>query len=257
MSLLSASDNTSEPLNVYLLTGDFSVVDPRFTPLNEKHRVYLEKVLRRKNWEDRVQLLDLAPAFFEALQSSPNLKSSYTPYTFLRLFMDKVPDIPDKLLYLDADTVVMKDLSPLYSVDLSGKEIGAVRDAYGRFFFGANYCNAGVLLLNLPLLKENRVFERCLDALNRKHYPFPDQDVLNHYTRGKKVFLPREFNEQTKLRESTVIRHYCNQPRIFPNIHALIAKPWDIERIHEVYKITVHDQLYRQMTECFEEYSHE
>jgi lipopolysaccharide biosynthesis glycosyltransferase len=257
MSLVSASEVTSEPLNVIVLTGDFTSINPAFKPFGEKERAYLEKILQSKNPANTIKVLDVAPYFFASLKDSPNLKSSYTPYTLLRLFMDKIPSLPDKILYLDADTIVMKDLARLYAVDVTGKELAWVRDAYGRFFIGPNYCNAGVLLLNLPELKKNQVFEKCLERLNKKHYPFPDQDVLNKFTRGHKLYLPREFNEQTHLRPTTVIRHYCNQPRIFPNIHALIAKPWDIERIHKVYKITAHDRLYEECQHYWKEFEHE
>lgn len=257
MSLLSASNTTAEALHVYVLTGDFTSVNPKFKPFSEKQRALLEKEIQKKNPNSSIVVLDIAPLLKKELANSPNMESSYTPYTFLRLLLGEVPGMPDKILYLDADTIVMKDLLVLYSVDLGDKVLGGVRDAYGRFWINPNYCNAGVLLMNLPALKEGKIFERCFDLLRKKHYSFPDQDVLNIACRGKKFFLPREFNEQKKLRESTLIRHYCNQPRIFPYVHAMVAKPWDLNRIHAVYKITSHDRLYSQCESLWREFENE
>ena len=37
--------------------------------------------------------------------------------------MDEIPSLPNKLLYLDADTVCYKDLSELYNIDISDYEV--------------------------------------------------------------------------------------------------------------------------------------
>lgn len=246
MSLISAQESTKEPIDATILTGDFRSIDPRFSSFTESQRELLETVLRGKNFESRVHLVDLTIPFLEELDGSPNCQSSYTPYTLLRLFLDRLPNMGDKLLYLDADTIVVKDLNLLYSHDLGNKLCGWVLDRFGHILLAPTYCNAGVILLNMKQLKEEGILASCRLLLKKRKWPFPDQDVLNRLTKGRKLILPREFNEQQGLRKETVIRHYCNQPRIFPTIHAMIAKPWDIERIHEVYKTTVHDALYEE-----------
>jgi lipopolysaccharide biosynthesis glycosyltransferase len=257
MSLYSAQENTKDALDVFILTGDFTDLDPRFLAISDKQTRFLEKMIQKINPASRVNRLDVAPLFREVLAHSPNLHTSYTPYTLLRLFMDKIPSLPKKILYLDADTVVMKDLGSLYAVDLQDNYFAGVLDAYGRYLISPHYCNAGVLLFNLEKAKQDGIFESCLKLLARKHYFFPDQTVFNKVCKHHKLYLPREFNEQKKLRPSTVIRHYCNQPRIFPYVHAMVAKPWDIERIHQVYKTSIHDKLYREASALWEEAEHE
>jgi lipopolysaccharide biosynthesis glycosyltransferase len=147
---------------------------------------------------------------------------------------------------LDADTVSMKDVSTLFSIDVEGYEMAAVPDAIGKHFFGRHYCNVGVLLMNVTQMVEDGVFAKAIKLMNTHRYPFPDQDVLNKVTKGRRLHLPREFNEQKKIRPETVIRHYCNKPFIFPYPHALIAKPWEIDRIHEIHHTTAHDALYKE-----------
>jgi lipopolysaccharide biosynthesis glycosyltransferase len=257
MSLVSASEVSKDALNVTVLTGDFSNLSPKFKPFSEKQRAFLEKNLKAKNPLSSIHLIDCTSMVVSEMKDSPNLLSSYTPYIFLRLFLDRIGGLPDKILYLDADTIVMKDLSLLFSVDLGDKDLGWVRDAYGRWLISPNYCNSGVLLLNLPAIKKDHLFERCLQKLKNRHYPFPDQDVLNKCGKGHTVFLSGDFNEQKKLKETTIIRHYCNQPRIFPYVHALIAKPWDLERIHKVYRITALDRLHEECQYLWKEYEHE
>jgi lipopolysaccharide biosynthesis glycosyltransferase len=252
LSVVSACEKTSDALSITILTGDFSYLNLSYRPVSAEQIDILKKVLALKNPRNRLRVVDGAPFVQEYLSSSPNLSSTFTPYTFLRLFLDKISEVSPKILYLDADTIVMKDLTPLYSVDVTGYDFAGVKDAYGRWLINPHYCNSGVLLFNLPEVTKDRLFEKCLEDLAKHRHSFPDQDVLNRYAKGKKLFLPREYNEQTKLRPQTVIRHYCNQPRIFPYVHALIAKPWDIERIHKVYKTRVHDVLYAECESYWE-----
>ena len=256
MSLYSAQTTTKEALDVHVLTGDFTALDPRFKPFSEKQRAFLEGKIRLINPKSKITLHDIAASFNEAFAHSPNLHNSYTPYAMLRLFMDKIPGLPEKVLYLDVDTIVLKDLSKLYSVDVTDKDFAGVLDAYGRYLINPLYVNTGVLLMNLKKMKSDNVFARCIDLLAHHHYFFPDQAVLNKVCRKGKLYLPRDYNEQKKLHSSTLIRHYCNQPRIFPYVHAMIAKPWDIERIHQVYKTSIHDKLYRETSAIWEEFEH-
>src|SRR5574344_2117163 len=134
MSLISAVTSTPDSFHVDILTGDFTSLDPRFSSFSEKQRSFLEKTIQKINPANRISLVDVAPYFNAELASSPNRHSSYTPYTLLRLFMDKIPGLPDKILYLDADTIVLKDLRPLFAVELGKNYLGWVIDAYGRFW---------------------------------------------------------------------------------------------------------------------------
>lgn len=43
-----------------------------------------------------------------------------TPYTLLRLLADLIPEIPDKILYLDMDIMIAGDIRELYDIDVSG-----------------------------------------------------------------------------------------------------------------------------------------
>ncbi len=254
MSMVSAAENSSEPIRVTILTGDFTELNPAFLPVSEEERALLDRVLKTKNSANSVRLLDGAGLLKEALSTSKNMRTNYTPYTMLRLVIDRIPQLPDKLLYLDADTVVFKDLAPLYAVDLEGYYLGAVLDAYGRYYINPKYFNAGVILLNVPYLTQDHIFQKCLKDLATHRHLLPDQDVLNKYTRGKTFYLPAEYNEQKKLRPGTVIRHYSNQP-IYRGIYFYVkrAKPWEIDRIHSVYKSIALDRLYGECSNYWEE----
>jgi len=243
LSLLSMAQNTKEPLAVYLLTADFTDLDPRFTPISPKQSELLEKTIRHYNDESRMHLIDVRDLFNKELKDSVNLKTGYTPYTLLRLLLDLIPGIPDRLIYIDADTIVTGDIKELFEYDLHNKTVGGVRDYLGRFFIGVNYLNAGVMLIDMKKAREEALFFRARGLVNKLVMSFPDQTALNNCLVNKKCYLPRKFNAMRHLTKKTVIRHYCKMIIWFP-FHIINVKPWMIDDIHKKWHVYRHDALF-------------
>ena len=74
----------------------------------------------------------------------------------LRFYLPEVYPKLDKILFLDDDIVVQKDLSPLWSVDLQGMVNGAVetcKESFHRFDKYLNFSN--------PKISENFYPNAC------------------------------------------------------------------------------------------------
>ena len=105
----------------------------------------------------------------------------------------------ERLIYLDADILVRKDLRDLWNTDLQGHPIAAVQDVdipmgYPGFPPG-KYFNSGVLLMDL--VKIRIVFpelETLCFEMRDAHYW--DQDPLNMYFRGDLLWLNLTWNAQ-------------------------------------------------------------
>ena len=242
ISSLSLVTYCREPIEVYLFTMDLSDRDPRFLPITEEMRAYLESIYRRVNPASRVHLCDVGALYRATMLDSPNATTGYTPYCFLRLFADRVPGLPDRLIYLDTDTVFCGNVAELYATPLDGCELAGVRDRYGHRFFGINYLNSGGLLLDLAAIRETRLFQRALDACARKKIFLPDQTAINRACRKKKI-LSRRFNEQKNPRTDTVIRHFSMTVRFFPRIRPFSVKPWQVDEVHRILGEHRHDEI--------------
>ncbi|MCD8118887.1 MAG: hypothetical protein LUE29_05305 [Lachnospiraceae bacterium] len=199
--------------------------------------------------ESFVKKIDLSEEFARNLPI-PNMQTRFTPCCMLRLFADEIPELPNRILYLDTDIVCRRDISEFYHQDMEGFELAGVPDYYGRWFFHRkrwkfwkwDYLNSGVLLLNMEEIRKTGLFAKCRDLCAAKEMFMPDQSALNKLATAKKI-CPRRFNDQRKLHEDTVIQHFTTSFRFFPWIRTVSVKPWDVERMHEVLKLHEYDDL--------------
>lgn len=245
LSVLSLAKFTERPLHVYVLSMDMHELDPSFIPFSEKQIGILDGVLKEKNAESRAELIDVTEVFRAELAKGKNMKNHYTPYTLLRLYMDGFEHFPDKIIYLDIDTMCASDIAQLYDIDISGYEYGAVLDYMGHFWIHPLYCNAGVLLLNLKEIRETKLFARAREYVYTHRMIMPDQTAL-HRLAQRRMYLPRRFNEQRDLREDTVIKHFCRGIRWLPFFHIYNYKQWQRDEVHKKLKITYFDDLYEK-----------
>jgi lipopolysaccharide biosynthesis glycosyltransferase len=128
---------------------------------------------------------------------------------WLRFLLPELVDA-DRVLYLDADTFVAQPLDPLWSLDLDGHPLAAVPNVvsptqHDRIAaLGADprrFLNTGVLLLDLPLLRDRHVMQDLRRfAMDRaEDLRWPDQDALNVVLGdGWKELHPR-WNAQNSL----------------------------------------------------------
>lgn len=245
MSVLSlAMTNRSRPIHIFFLTGDFIDVNENYTSLTLRHASEMIAYCKKFNHHMSYDVIDMKEYLGDFFVKNKNYKSSYTPYAMLRLLVDKIKGMPDRLLHLDGDTVIMGLIDELYDTDLTGKDFAMVQDAVGHHYFGKRYCNSGVMLFNLVEIKKNNSLEKVRVFLKKHCLFMPDQSSLNFTCKKeRKLILPRKFNEQKDIREDTVIRHYCKVLHWLPYPHTTNIKPWNLDEFRKVYGDTSKELL--------------
>jgi lipopolysaccharide biosynthesis glycosyltransferase len=132
---------------------------------------------------------------------------------YLRLFIPEVLSDYDKAIYLDCDTIIQADISELYEMDFEDNYICAARDynsivniAYYpkvNYYFTQmlnfetmdNYINSGVLLMNLPKLRDINLPEKTFELLEKhKELLYPDQDIINLICKDKIKIIHNGWN---------------------------------------------------------------
>lgn len=247
LSVMSLAKHTERALSVYVLSMDLHEQNPAFVPFTQNQMNVLNEVLQEKNPESRAVLIDMTQHYTSYLAHGANKKGAiYTPYTLLRLYLDQLENVPDKIIYMDIDTMCIDDISKLWEIDISDYEYAAALDYMGRFWINKNYCNAGVLSLNLTVIRQSGLFEQARKLLYEKRLTMLDQAALNRL--GKRVlYLPDRFNEQRNIKPDTVIKHFCKGTSFKYVIPICFnIKQWQREKVHKKLKLHCFDDLYEK-----------
>ena len=253
--LISIKNRTNDIINCYIFTMDASRLNKEYICMTDEQIDFLNTVVKSKNPESEVTKVDVTEIYEREFLNCANEKAYCTPYTLLRLLADLVPNIPDKLLYLDIDIMVGKDISLLYNIDIEDYEYAAVREKYGSKLIRPDYINAGMLLLNMKKIKETKLLEKARELIKTKKLIFADQDAIFRAT-TKKLLLPRIYNEQSSFnRKDTVICHFCKRLLLlhYPRIENY--KQWNVEEVHSILKCHYFDndlEEYKNLVKQFE-----
>jgi UDP-glucose/galactose:(glucosyl)LPS alpha-1,2-glucosyl/galactosyltransferase len=184
----------------------------------------------------------------KAVTNKFKVSSHVSKAAYYRLFLPEIlPDDIDKILYLDSDVIVNKDLSPLFQLDFKSENfyLFAVNEIRWQSLdrlksidlTGSGYFNSGVLLVNLNKWRTENITETLIDiALNYKdQIKFYDQDVLNIAFEScwgeidyKFNTLNLEYLEGKVNQDDCAIIHYTggSKPWHYRNRHPLKALYW-------------------------------
>ncbi len=239
--LISITNKTKEDVCCYIFTMDVTRIKPEYKPITNEQVQFLDEVVKSKNPNNQVIKVDVTELYEKEFGQCKNENAYCTPYTLLRLLVDLVPKMPDKLLYLDIDMMAADDISKLYNKDISEYEYAAVKEKYGSWFIQLDYINAGMLLLNMKKIKETRLLEKARDLIRTKKMLFADQDAIYRST-TKKLLLPRKYNEQGSFkRKDTVICHFAKRLLLLPFPRIENFKQWHVDEVHRVLKCHAFD----------------
>ena len=246
VSILSLIKNNTRPLNIYIMTISYKDT----VAFTEKSAKFLDGLVKKKNKESFVKLIDATDVFVKNLPKK-NMGSYFTPCSMLRLYADRVPELAklDRILYLDYDVVCRGDISEFYDINMTGVEAAGVLDIYGKNFyhyhgiFNFDYMNSGVMLFDMSECIKTKIFEKAVKLCAERWMMLADQAALNKSILRRKL-MPRKYNEQgERPRSDTVLHHFSNNFKFWPYFRVQKVKPFEVEKIHNVLKITEYDDI--------------
>ena len=200
------------------------------------HIAIVDDIKRTKEYfnafdQNKIEFIDV-PKFFKD-KYDKQLVNAYNT----RLLVAEIFPSMDKILYLDSDILVFKDLSKLYHTDLNDNYAGVVGDvkeavALRTPVLGTKaYFNAGVILFNLKQMRQEGVTQKLIQTYQsldaEKKLIWPDQDVLNVVFENKALFLPQTYNSQWSMVEEN---------KEFHILHYTGYKPWLETKLPYVFK---------------------
>jgi lipopolysaccharide biosynthesis glycosyltransferase len=219
-----------------------------------------------------LRLHDVGAAFMRL-----RVKRPFSTAIYYRLCLPSLLQSLSRIIYLDADTVVLRDLALIFDLPLNDFPLAAMPD-YALYYFElmsaipvgerrrpvifylrnilgieyrgpASYFNSGVMLLNLDAWRTLDIAGRCVAFIERFDYlQWPDQDAVNVVCGQRFLALDARWN---------AFARWCEAPSPLGPSNALTAlqndwvhdpwivhfsgdcKPWKADHFR-----TVHDHLF-------------
>jgi lipopolysaccharide biosynthesis glycosyltransferase len=174
--------------------------------ISQSSRNTLSRLANRFGESVRLEFVPVDDSIFRSTTVGPG--KSHMAYC--RILLPRVLQV-SRLIYLDCDVLVFRDLSELFDRRLSaGKILAAVHDSEtlslgddSRIVADAMklpaqgaYFNSGVMLMNLDELRKQNFPECALEFLDtwRGRYRFWDQSAINFLLHGRIEELPEYWN---------------------------------------------------------------
>jgi lipopolysaccharide biosynthesis glycosyltransferase len=182
---------------------DLKVLDGGISQSSKKS---LSILANRVGKSARLDFVKADPSIFDKATIGPG--RSHVAYC--RILLPQLLRV-ERLIYLDCDVLVFRDLAQLFDFELpAGKFVAAVLDSETRSLADDSrglikamklpaesaYFNSGVMLMNLDELRQQRFFDRAVEFLTvwKTDYRFHDQSVINFLLHGHIEELPEYWN---------------------------------------------------------------
>ena len=178
----------------------------------------------------RITYLNGRPVTSEIKRQYPNYPAwKGSMAACIKPFMDKImPEYVQRLLYLDADTIVAGSIEELQRMDMgdavvagtisNGMGYALQNRAFELYSGNTQYMGSGVLLYDLKNWRRENCYEMIIAVLNKKkHLRLPDQMLLNNAIpqRLMKV-LPTKYNFTMSNIHPWQVYHWLRMYDILP-----------------------------------------
>ena len=217
-------NNPKDEINIYLVSADICHED-----------------LMQIGLEIDIILISISPETFNNFSVNEHI----TVETYFRLLIPELINV-DKCLYLDSDIIVDKSITSLYDHDVDAYLLAAVAEKDSSHLndklklpVNHKYFNAGVLLLNLKRIRENKTFERAIWFIrnNADRITYHDQCAINWAVHCEVLYLDVKYNltknfSCTMNDQNVVIFHFDGP-----------IKPWHYngrKELRQIYQKYVH-----------------
>lgn len=198
------------------------------------------EVLRRKiglEFKSSNPIFNIIEADAELYSNWTSTINHITPTMYQRLSMtDYLPTV-DRVLYLDADVLVVDDIAELLDVNLDGRSAAAVDDRLALF----ESFNSGVMLVDLKKLRSSN-FINDVNAVHENCPQATDQAILNFVLGNDVLRVNPVFNCMVGQLKAKNVREFMrNHGRVDVRVLHFAGpdKPWDSSNVPAagVYKM--------------------
>lgn len=223
-----------------------------------------ERIKKYEKENINIEFVDLNKQLKE-IEGKLYTRNYFSNTTYYRLFIPELYPQYKKAVYIDSDTICLKDIADLYNINMEYNLIAAVPDGaiqaikefqdYVEIVVGVanynNYFNAGIMVMNLKELRKYKFQEKFIYMLGKIRFEVAqDQDYLNRLCKGRVKLLDYSWNRMPVMGKQDGdinIIHYN-----------LGAKPWYFDNVlyqEHFWKYAKKTNFYNEIKEIGAQYT--
>ena len=222
VALCSIFENKKETtfIDVYIIDGGISKVN--------KNKLHI--IAERYNF--KIIFVKIDKTLFSGFYTNKYMSQA----AYYRILVPEILPNLHKILYLDCDIIILKDLAELYNTDINNYIFAAVEDYFTEkdrhlelnMPMNAKYFNSGVMLINLDKWRESNMSEKVINFIreNPTKLKLYDQDAMNAVMWNYYLCIPIKYNYVTALLKKQK-DDYQNIEKECVVIHYAGNKPWN------------------------------
>ncbi len=158
----------------------------------------LNKIISEEDSESQLTFITVNNAYDKAYEIR-----GITTATYMRFMLPSLLPNVDKVIYMDVDFIVNGSLQELWSIDMKNSYFAGAkadvniasewkwvksRNRYWNLLenWKGKYINAGILVMNLDMIRKDNLVE-IWDELAKEKFYYQDQDIINITCQGYKL----------------------------------------------------------------------
>lgn len=166
---IKKSNYKNNKINIYVLV-----------PNGEKNKIKLLENLQEVNFHVHIIEVDTDMSKLHKYKTKNNWCMASPSALFKFLIPQVFPQL-NRILYLDTDLIVRKNISSFFNTILDGVYLCAIPDFWILLPNREGYCfNSGVMLMNLQKMRIDNITEKLIEAKrNSSNFDLMDQNIFN------------------------------------------------------------------------------
>lgn len=147
-----------------------------------------------------INIININSSRLSELHKGKNEYCTASKAALIKFIIPNVLKNEEKVLYLDSDILIKKDITDLINTEINGYPLAAVPDTGVLYStrtvkYSNKYFNSGVLLLNLEEMRRNNYVEKLIETKSQlQDNSLMDQNVFNIVFNGNVKILPIIYN---------------------------------------------------------------
>ena len=186
-----------DSLKIFILSKDFS----------KENLASVNELIHSHGYKVDAEIIRIPDFEKDYGMKTDDFNGKWTPNSYVRLFLsDLLPKEIEKVLYLDSDVLILKDLNELFDTNLEGYNAAACCDFLSEEYYKFltltdkdSYYNSGVILFNLKECRASKYVSKVVEEVNkRKGFVFfVEQSIFNIVENNKILKLDAKYNLNT------------------------------------------------------------